>query len=406
MLLSSSVFAQECSHTYTAGEFMNLAQEKEIHFEIKENEIAAMDGYITDAAKIYNPDIEHFTTTGDQYGQNNVTSETRIWFNLQIANKRQKRADVFRVQNEINAIELQALKMKLRKELFLGILRYKQIEKQVSSVSDLKEVIDGFITRYEKISYLSPEQKVEKGSLEISQNDLILVEAKLINERELIKRFFQRALRENCEVSMTIAGPIPGNSWPEMDEIELIENVSLDFKISQLAIRKSEFEFVREEAKKYPDLKVGPVWQLNKLGNQEFSTYGLSFILPLPLFDVNQGLRSVAEFNLRRSKLEADFSKQQIAKEFDFRKQNYIRLKNKFNSVNEITKYRSLLTEYRALFKRGLISISAFLSYKREFLNLTSEVHDIESALADHLIELHHINSLSTEKIIPKVLNL
>lgn len=406
MFFSSSAFTQECIHPYEPQELMTEALKKEILFELKEKEIASMDGFITDAYKIYNPDFEHFTTTGNQFGKQNITSESRIWFNLQLANKRDKKADVIRAEKEISQAQLQLLKIKLRKEYFLALLRFKQIQNEMLSVTNLQEVVGDFIGRYTKVSFLSAEQKVEKGSLEMSNNDLTLLEAKLKNESELILRFFQRALREECEIEIVSKDMVKQNNWPKMKETTFKADESLAFKVSQLGIKKSEYELIREDAKKYPDLKVGPVWQLNKLGNLEYSTVGLSFIIPLPFFDRNQGLRSVAQINVNRQKLESDYTRQQISKEFDFRRKNYSELKSKLSKVKELDKYNHLLSEYRALFKRGLITIPNFLSYKREFLNLTSEVHEIESSMADHLVEIYVINNEPIDLIVPKVLNL
>lgn len=406
ILLAFNVSAEECARSYAPQELSNLALKNEILFELKENDISSVDGFISDVSKIYNPDFEHFTTTGDQFGQQNVTTESRIWFNLQLAGKREKRADVFRSEKKIGQAQLEIMKLKFRKEILLAILRLKQINKQALSIKNLIEVTNGFINRYKKISHLAPEQKVEKGSLEISLNDLILLDSKIDNEHQLIKRFFERALREDCNINLAMTNTSSENNWPAMSSSDLNLPDSPTFRLAQLGVEKSQFEFTREDAKKYPDLKVGPVWQLNRLGSQEYSTFGLSFIVPIPVFDLNQGLRQVSAINVRRSKLEADFTQQQISRDFIFHKENYLRLRKQILFASNHAKYESLMKEYRALFERGLISIPNFLSYKREFLNFLTEVHEVETLLAGHLIELYHLNNQSTQTFIPEILNL
>lgn len=104
-----------------------------IHLILKNLEIDSIDGLILDAQKIINPELEHFTTAGNQFGDRNVTSESRIWFNLQLGDKRNKRSRVFEAEKAIGKAELELLKITFQKEIFLGILRYKQQEKNLLS---------------------------------------------------------------------------------------------------------------------------------------------------------------------------------------------------------------------------------------------------------------------------------
>ena len=84
-------YADTCSHVYTPHHLLNEAIQRNIHLELKQLENKSLEGNLSDANKIYNPEFEHFTTTGDQVGKNNITSESRIWFNLQLNNKREKK---------------------------------------------------------------------------------------------------------------------------------------------------------------------------------------------------------------------------------------------------------------------------------------------------------------------------
>ena len=127
-----------------------------------------MEGQIEESHKIYNPEFEHFTTTGDQQGRNNITSESRIWFNLQLNNKRAKKARVAEVDKEIGNVELEVLRLQLKQEIFLAILRFKQIQRETGAVENLSDVVDNFVQRYKRVGFLTPEQRVEVGSLELS----------------------------------------------------------------------------------------------------------------------------------------------------------------------------------------------------------------------------------------------
>lgn len=399
-------YADTCSHVYTPHHLLNEAIQRNIHLELKQLENKSLEGNLFDANKIYNPEFEHFTTTGDQVGKNNITSESRIWFNLQLNNKREKKTKVVEVEQEIGAVELDILKLQLKQEIFLAILRYKQIKREVGAVQNLRDVVEGFIDRYKKVGLLTPEQKVELGTLELSKRDLELLGANLENEGDLILRLFQRMTGEKCNIKVSLSENAEENSWPKLDEYDFRPGQSLAYKIDQLALKKSQFEFDRENSKKAPDLKIGPVWQLNKLGNQEYNIFGIGLIIPMPFFDRNQGPRIIAEYNMKRAAREEEYRNIQREREFEFRKESYLRLLEKIDGKNDLEGYSKLTSQYKQLFKRGLITTSSFLSYKRELLNLTFEVHKIENSLAAHLIEIYRLNNQSYDGFLTKVLKL
>lgn len=397
--------AEVCTHHYTPHHLYEEAKKRNIHLELKELDIKSLDGHLIDANKIYNPEFEHFTTSGNQFGQRNVTSESRIWFNLQLNNKRAKRANVVEAEKAIGQVELDLLRLKLKQEIFLAILRYKQIQRELGAVNKINDAIEKFVNRYRSIGFLTHEQKVEVGALELSERDLELRISSLENESDLILRFFQKMTGETCDVKVKLSDNLGPNEWPDLDQFEYRPDQSLNFKLDQLVLKKSQFEFDREESKKVPDLKVGPVWQLNKLGAKEFNIFGVCLIMPLPFSDRNQGMRVASEYQLKRKQREEDYRRNQREREFDFRKDSYLRLRAKMEGRNDI-QYDKLVSQYQSLFNRGLISTPSFLNYKRELLNLTLEVHQIENALASHLLELYRLNDHSSDDFLTKVLKL
>jgi len=405
-LFTLAAHGATCTQAYTPKDLYGRILGSEIHLALQELRIAAGDGLITDARKIFNPDLEHFTTTGDQFGQHNVTSESRIWFHLQLNGKRDKKARVLEVDQQMGKVERDRLALGVKREVILGLLRYKQVLQEMRSVKNLQSAVGNFIERYQDVKFLSPEQKVEVGALRISQRDLSLRMAELENEDGLLRRFFQRAMRENCEVTITGVDAGKENAWPDLRQYDYRPDQSVEFQLDRLSLQKSQYVFDREESRKVPDVKLSPVWQSNRLGNNEYNLFGASIILPLPFTDRNQGLRDSARVDVRRSELELDFKRIQRQKEFAFRKESYTRLRSKLDGDGGLGLYTDNLESYAGMFRRGLISISSFLSYKRELLLLMVEVHQVEATLTEHMVELYHLNADSSDAFLAGVLRL
>lgn len=391
--LSSLALASNCRETLSYSEILDRSVTNSIELNLKSSEIEIVEGYIQDAEKIYNPELEHFTTNGNQSGDNNITSETRLWFNFQLGNKRQRKGDVFEVQKEMTKTQLEFMRLVLKKEIFLGFLRSKQILFSYERISTIKDLIESLINRYKKIKYLTPEQIVEKNSLEISVTNLDLQRTELRNELELINRFFQRMIRSECEVELMVKNHKAHNKWPDLKLKPYQGRNALELKLADLALNKSQYELKREEAMVWPDLKIGPMWQLNKLGNYEYSLFGIGLTFPIPSFNLNKGMKQVSSASILRNEKNLNYLIEQKRKEFEFRVKRYMDIQAELKDFTRLNYFSDILVETRSLFKRGLISIPIFLSYKNELLEVITRSQSLESAMAQHLMEIYILNN-------------
>jgi hypothetical protein len=398
--------ADECTNIYKPREVIARAMNKDIHLTMKSYEIEMVHGYIRDARRIYNPEFEHFTTQGRQGEEFTENHETRLWFIFQLGSKREKKALVFEAQESHTKTELKLLENFLKKEFLHAFIRALQIKNQLVTIGRLKSSLNQYIHRYEKIPHLTPEQQIDKGLLEMSLTDLDLTEAALHNENLLIGRFYQRILAENCFVKIEIPENSRPNKWPPIEDLRFVPDQSLNIKLAQLTLEKTEFEFNREESKVWPDLKIGPVWQRNTIQGRESDLFGLSIILPIPSTDLNKGLREAASANQRRHEKHLSFQRDQNVLEFHYRKSVYETLRSRYNAYQRLNDFSALIRKSQNLFKRGLISIPHILVIKQELLSLTRQVYRVENDIAEHLIEIFFINNLPIESVIYKALNL
>lgn len=403
---SLSVFSDECFVNLEARNLINMAVEKQIDVTLAQKETPIIEGYIRNAQKITNPELEHFSTTGNQQGDNNVTSESRLWFHIQTNGKRRKRADVFRADQERNEVNIQVLQTQVRRNLFLNILRNKQLLDEQARIEGIKDVLDDLLQKYKKITYLSAEQILEKGSLEVANEELEISLLLLKNEISGINKFYQTVTRSECRVALITNPKVRKNSWPDLSDYTFQPERSLFTKLGEIALEKSKLEFTREQANAYPDLRIGPMWQLNRLGNTEYNLFGVGFILPIPSTDLNQGMKQATKAGIARNEKQLDFQQEEMRREFRL---NHVRYMSSYKQVMDFRKtegFQGQILENRKLFGRGLISIPLFLTYKREVVGLITKVHELELDLAQYLADLLIINNAPLDDNSLKVLNL
>ncbi len=397
--------ARECSVQFNAYGLIQEALDKQIDVELLKKQGGMIDGYIRHAEKFLNPELEHFTTTGPQYGSYNITSETRLWFHLQTWGKRHKRGAVVRADKSINDINVLVEETRVVRALFLTMLRHKQIEEEKERLDSIREVIGDLLQKYKKVGFLSAEQTLEKGSLEIADEELSLNITQLSNEHQGIKKYYQTITRSECEVDLELRKS-KQNVWPDLNGVRYIPEQSMFTKLSELALEKSKLQFRYEQAMAIPDVKVGPIWQLNEFNRREYNIFGVGIIIPLPVFDRNQGLKSAASIDIERSQKRLDFNQQEMDREF---KLNHRRYMNLFKQIMDFRKDQNLkaqLLTNRDLFKRGLISIPLFLTYKREQVGLINKMNTLELDLGSYLSEIFIINNVPLATEGTKVLSL
>jgi hypothetical protein len=405
LISSHPSFARECSVEFNAYGLIREALDKQIDVELLKKQGGMIDGYIRHAEKFLNPELEHFTTTGPQYGSYNITSETRLWFHLQTWGKRHKRGDVIRADRSINDVNVLVEETRVVRALFLTMLRHKQIEDEIGRLKSIREVISDLMQKYKKVGFLSAEQTMEKGSLEIADEDLSLNITQLQNEHHGIKKYYQTITRSECEVKLDL-GKSAQNVWPDLSGVTFVPAQSLFTKLSELALEKSKLQFRLEQANAVPDVRVGPIWQLNEFNRREYNLFGVGFIVPLPIFDRNQGLKSAASIDIDRNQKRLDFNQIEMSREF---KLNHRRYMNLFKQIMEFRKDQSLKAQVltnRDLFKRGLISIPLFLTYKREQVGIIEKMNTLELDLGSYLSEIFIINNIPLATEGTKVLSL
>lgn len=401
-----SSFANECAAEWEIPKLFSEAMNRQIEVELLKKEGAMIDGYITNAEKISNPELEHFTTTGDQFGKTNLTSESRLWFHIQTYNKRKKKGDVFRADKDMNALNVKVSQTRLVREVFLLVLRNKQLLDEQERLKSVHDVIDDLLTKYRKVDFLSAEQSLEQGSLAIANEEIELNLIQLQNELAGLNKHYQTLTRSECRIELHLPRKDRINFWPDLKNLTFAPEQSLFTKLSELALQKSKLEFTREEAMAYPDLRIGPIWQLNKLGSQDYSLFGVGLIIPIPSFDLNEGMKQVTSVGIERSQKRKSFNDEEMVREFDLNHRRYMALYKQVMDFRKLENFQAQILENRNLFKRGLVSIPLFLTYKREQLGLINKVHSLELDLAAYLSDLYILNNQSLLNESSKVLNL
>ena len=402
---SSLVCAEVCESQMNARELFAKAIDRQIDVESLRKESGVIDGYIQHAGKLPNPELEHFTTSGQQWREHNITQETRLWFHIQTNNKRQKRADVYRTEKEMNEINIRFEQTKVARNLFLTILRHRQLLDEQERLNSFHDIIKELTVKYDRVEHLAAEQTFESASLDLAKEEIEFNQIQLQNELLGIRKYYQTVTQAECPVDLLLPAK-NHNRWPDLSSVGFKSSLSFLTKLSELALEKSELEFKREQANAYPDIRIAPMWQYNELGAKPYNLFGVGFVVPLPIVDRNQGLKAATLANVERNKKRLDFNEQEIIREFNLNHQRYTALQKDVMQFQKKFDFQALMLKKKELFRRGLVSIPLFLTYKREQVGLINKVHMLELDLGNYLSEVLIINGAPLIDESMKVLSL
>jgi hypothetical protein len=358
-----------------------------------------------EAGKRINPELEHFSVWGKEFGGVNVyMNESRLWFTIQLANKRQKKLTEWARDLDMAKHDEVMLKQSLLKDLWLNFFRIHQINEEIELKNILIGQLNLILNQYRKRKFLSPDQGLEERIFTMVVDNLTLTLNQLNRERLTILSFFREITGYKCHITK-IALESNHIKWPSIDTIKKLNDLDflqiqrvkyeLDFNIAQVNVANS---------KGTPDLRLTPVIQSFGDKNAFHSAYGLSFVLPLAVFDRNQADRTKTLLTQKYTEKRLEITKNKEDHFFDFKMQEY---KNSLVVLNEIEVIDASLKRFKNVsqaYIEGKLSISNIVEFCRQLDEIQHRYHQGESFLMTTLMELYQQRGKLDHKMLENLL--
>jgi hypothetical protein len=397
--------AQTCSNTTELGWILTEFESHHPRLLLERLSIEKIEAGKHDAGKIINPEVEHFSVWGKEFGGVKAyQNESRLWFTLQLANKREKSLDAWAKETSMAQQEEELLRQALLKDLWLNFFRLHQINKELKVKKTLIKKLEKVLAGYRSRKFLSADQQLELRIFIMVVDNFTLNMDHLERERIDIFGFFREITGFKCPIK-EIASEGNFINWPAPKNIKSLGEIEpLKLRIARSNLDFTKSKSILAESRKVPNLRLSPVFQ-NYLNNQVNNTMaGVSFVFPLALFDRNQTERIQSELEQRyaQRKIETTRSREDFL--FENTLQKYI---NGLRVLKEIVVIDESVKTFEKLgnaFSEGKISISNIVDFCRQIDEILLRFHYGETILMKDLMNLYEqrgqLNKTTFEKLL------
>jgi len=401
LIISFKSFAEDCAPVTPIKWLLKEVEDTHPQLLIKRLQLDQLQAGEFEAKKIINPELEHFSVGGREFEPEKVyMNETRLWFTLQLANKRKSRMDEWEKNLSLQKYEEILLKQALLKDLWLNFFRLHQIHEELKIKSKIISKLDVILSQYQRRKVLSPDQSMEERIIKMVVDNFELSASFLKKEELGIFEFLKEVTGYQCQISK-ISSQENTIKWPTMGDLENLNPEEMI--LSRLA--SFELDLIKSssllaEKKAIPDIRLAPVFQNYQSGGQDVYTGGFSFVFPIAIFDRNQTERLSTTYQKAWAEKKVELSRTKENQQLLFFTEKY---KSGLNVLREVEVIENSLSKFESVeswFRQGKISISNIVEFCRQLDEITKNYHHGESLLMNDLLQIYELKgNIKTESL-------
>jgi len=404
--LSFSSFAQVCPEITPINWLLKEVEDTHPQLLFKRLQLDQLQAKEYEAKKFINPELEHFSVWGREFEPKPVyMNESRLWFTLQLANKRKDRTNAWEKALRAEKFDEKLLKQALLKDLWLNFFRLHQIYDEMRIKNKIISKLEFILGQYQKRKYLSPDQTLEERIIKMVLDNFQLSKNYLQREKLSIFEFLKEVTGYQCQISKV--SELEDNiRWPKPRDLEGEEKVELVLsKMASLQFDLNSANAILADKKAIPDLRIAPVFQNYQSGTKDVYTAGLSFVFPLPVFDRNQSERFATTYQKEWAHRQIELSQKKEQNRLNFHKEKY---KSGLFLVKELEVIEESLSKFdnvETKFKEGKLSINNVVEFCRQLDDIMKNYHIGETSLMNDLLQIYELKGLINSEHLIKLID-
>lgn len=235
---------------------------------------------------------------------------------------------------------------------------------------------------------LSPEEIVERETLELVSGDYSLKLSMLESLQDDLERHLSFYIGKDCKISKSILPSITDLSYSAND---LNYKKSAKYKAAAYELESSKENLTLENREFIPNIKIGPSFEVEKLEGKSFNSVGVSLSMDLPLWGNKKGVingeNAITSSSAKLINIEED-SKLDL-ENWKLKYKNYSRSFKNISNQDELEKKHHRIEK---LFERGVISTSMIIESHRQLLEFANTRFEFELGTVESLLNINKLN--------------
>ena len=232
-----------------------------------------------------NPQLNFTTNHGNrnEFSQSETTGSLQYVFEL--GNKRGSRVNKAKSVKELGETRINNRADEITVEAIIEIERLIQVVTLIDLYLESLDVFKKMSDTLKQNNSLSPEQQIQLDIVDIEVSKHQLRIAKLESEKSEIKTHLEYLSNSTCSISISKFR----YAVPEQIEMNLGLSKIPKFKVLENQIQLAEKNLNLEKSLSYPDLKIGPSFQIEDSRGPAANMFGFQLTLDLPILNRNAG---------------------------------------------------------------------------------------------------------------------
>ncbi len=343
---------------------------------IKKKELAS--SRIDIAEQRPNPELDFEYLKGDEFGLDINTYSFSAKHTIELGSKRDKRIEKAKSYQKLKGAGVDLALFNSNIQSTIGYQRVAQLSVTIKAVKEAIQTFDKLIKKLSLRKRLNPEETVSLSTLKLASNDYKAQLNDLENEKTLLMGKIKFLSKCNDLV--------PRYQYLKYQNINLLneekEKKGLlkleDFKVD---LAKGELEV--EKSLGYSNISIGPTFEYQTQGNDEYVSAGISVSFALPIFQTNDGGKLNALKSLSAQKLISANKKELLIVERNNLVQKFKRSLRTLQGMPSLVELEEKHQKVEKLFSRGVVSIQMSIESHRQQIDFLRSKFETENDILD-----------------------
>lgn len=325
-----------------------------------------------------NPEVDFEYLKGDQFGLDINTYTLSAKHIFEFGSKRDKRIEKAKSYQRLKGAEVDLALFNSNVQAAISYQRVAQLSVTIEAVKEAIHTFDKIVRKLSSRKRLNPEEIVSLSTLKLASNDYKAQLNDLENEKTL--------LLGKIKFLSKCGGISPKYQYLKYQNIALIsedkekkgllklEDFKVDLAMGELEVQKS---------LGYSNISIGPTFEYQGQGNDEFLSAGVAVSFALPLFQTNDGGKLNALKSLSAQKTLSSNRKEMLKIE---RNNLVTKFKRSLSTLIKMPKLDELEKKHQKverLFSRGVVSIQMTIESHRQQIDFLKSKFETENDILD-----------------------
>ncbi|MDH5581453.1 MAG: TolC family protein [Bdellovibrionales bacterium] len=396
LLISNNLYAN-CNFK-TPNDLLEQIKSNHPQIFVNASKVDSFKSSIEQAGQRPNPELEAESTTSDTSEGKISKTSVSIEHVFELGGKRDARINVAQTEFEASKAALKMQDEDILIDVVKKLYRLRQVFELIPLHEESFETLNRIFLAKKKRRNLSPEEQVEKESLELVLNHHKLEIDELVYEKTYLKRHLSFFAGKKCDVSIDDL-PMTLNFDKKLFKISNVNDYS-KLKAAKLGVDFAKSKLELEKAMSYPNLSIGPVYEYEKSDSEKNHAVGISLTMDLPILSSNSGGKNRAAKEVIVASRTYKSIEREMALDLESWVQKFNRLKKSLKRVTSKKRLDKKHHKIDALFKRGVISTALVIEAHRQLMEFTVSRFKFELGAVEALWNIYKLNgSIRTKKL-------